>query len=39
MSVKVLGGDQVVLLAVVVFAGIVTVEPVGQLRGERAAGG
>lgn len=39
VSVKVLGGDQVVLLAVVVFTGIVTVQPVGQRRGERTAGG
>lgn len=39
MSVKALGGDQVVLLAVVVFTGIVTVQPVGQQHGERAAGG
>lgn len=37
-SVEVLGGGQVVLLAVV-FTSIVAVQPVGQLRGERPAGG
>lgn len=37
VSVEVLGG-QVVLLAAV-FTSIVTVQPVGQLRGERPAGG
>lgn len=39
MSAKVLAGDQVVLLAVVVFTGIVTAQPVGQLRGEKGGRG
>lgn len=38
VSVEVLGGGQVVLLAAV-FTSIVTLQPVGQLRGERPAGG
>lgn len=38
VSVEVLGGGQVVLLAVV-FTSIVRVQPVSQLRGERPAGG
>lgn len=39
MSAKVLAGDQVVLLAVVVFTGIVTAQPVGQLHGEKGGRG
>lgn len=38
-SVKVLGGGQAVLPAVVAFTGIVTVQPVGRLRGEKGRRG